>query len=74
MGELLILDETGHSKSIWDTSDSAQVEAAKATFNSLKDKGYIAYKVADNGDKGEIMHSFDAHAGKMIMSPPIVGG
>jgi hypothetical protein len=73
-GEMAILDRTGHSRQIWDPRNPDEVEAARATFNKLKGKGYIAYKVKPDGSEGEIMTTFDPQAEKMIMAPPVVGG
>lgn len=72
--ELNVLDTTGHSRTIWDPNVPAEVEAAKATFDGLRAKGYIAYQVKKDSEAGEIMRTFDPEAGKMILSPPLRGG
>ena len=73
-GELCIMDHTGDTKTIWDVDNPDEVAAAKAQFDALKKKGYLAYSVKENGKKGELVTSFDAQAGKIIMSPPMAGG
>lgn len=73
-GELISMDHTGDTKVIWDHKNADEVEAARATFNSLKKKNYIAYTVKKDGDKGEIIREFDPTAEKIIMSPQMVGG
>jgi len=72
--ELRVIDETGDSKTTWDVNNPDEVEAARETFNKLKEKKYIAYSVKRNGKKGEIINEFDPDAGMIIMSPPVVGG
>ena len=72
--ELAILDHTGDTKIIWDSEKPAEVDHARETFNAMKKKGYIAYKVNKKGDQGEVMREFDPDAEKMIMAPQTVGG
>jgi hypothetical protein len=74
MNELAVMDRTGDTKLIYDPGNADEVDAARTTFRNLKKKGFIAYKVSGNGDKGEILTEFDATAGKIIMAPPMVGG
>lgn len=73
-GMMHILDKTGDTKVIWDSKNADEVDAAEAQFDSLRSKGFIAYKVNKKGDKGEVITTFDPTAEKIILSPPIVGG
>lgn len=73
-GELCAIDQTGDTKTIWDKNNPDEVEAAKATFDRLKGKGYLAYKVSKDGSKGEVIRDFDPDAEKIILSPPMQGG
>lgn len=72
--ELAVMDHTGDTKTIWDPNVPAEVEAAKAQFDALKKKGYMAYRVSGDHGKGEMLKEFDPKAGKIIMSPPLAGG
>lgn len=74
VNEMAILDGTGDTKIIWDPHNKDETDAAKAQFDTLKKKGFIAYTVNKNGDKGEIIKEFDKNAEKIILSPPMVGG
>ena len=74
VGELIVMDITGDTKTVWNADRPEEVEAAKAQFDSLKKKGYIAYKVDKKGEKGEIMREFDSKAESVILSPPMRGG
>lgn len=73
-GEMCIIDRTGDTKVIWDAKNEDEVEAARATFKSLKKKGYLAYSVSKDGSKGEVLHDFDPKAEKIILSPAMQGG
>jgi hypothetical protein len=72
--EMCTLDATGDTKLIWSPDAPDEVDAARATFNTLKKKGYLAYRVRPGGDKGEAMGEFDPRAEKVILIPPLVGG
>ena len=72
--ELAVMDETGDTKTMWDKNNPDEVKQAEKTFKKLKDKNYIAYNVKSNGKQGEVMHTFDPKAEKVIMVPPVVGG
>ncbi len=72
---LHVLDQTGDTRTMWDPNVDEEVKAAKAQFDSLKKKGYLAYRVdPDTGNKGQVMREFDPKAGKIIMQPQMVGG
>jgi len=73
-GEIAVMDGTGDSKFMWDPKNPDEVAAAKAQFDALKKKGYIAFTVDKKGDKGELISKFDPELEKIIMTPPIAGG
>lgn len=72
--ELVILDRTGDTKIIWDPDKPVEVESARQSFNNLRAKGYMAYKVDRDGGKGEVIKQFDPLATKIILAPQMVGG
>ena len=72
--EMAVMDETGDTKLMWSEDSHEEVEAAKATFDRLRKKGYVAYSVNKKGDKGEIMTEFDPAAEKIILAPQMKGG
>ena len=74
MGELAIIDQTGDTKVIWDKDNPDEVEAAEDQFDTLTEKGFIAYAVKKSGEAGRKIKKFVADAGKIIMIPPIAGG
>ena len=74
-GLLEVMGVEGDTKTVWDPTNEDEVENAEATFDRLKEKGYIAYRVVDEGGtKGEVMTKFNPDAGRMIMAPPLQGG
>ena len=74
MGELRELGPQGDTRLTWDPDEEAEVEAARDTFDTLKKKGYFAYKVKKSGDKGKVATKFDPDAEKIIMALPMQGG
>ena len=75
MGVMQIMDaQYGHKNEVWDPNNGDEVETAQNTFDDLRAKGYIAFRVDRAGEKAEIMTEFDPEAGKMIMSPAPAGG
>ncbi len=73
--EMAFLDATGDTKKIWNKDSPEEVEDAKRSFDYFtKEKRYLAFKVQDNGDKGEQVREFNAAYGKMIFVPPMKGG
>jgi len=74
MGELAIIDGTGDTKVLWDKNNEDEVEAAEEQFDTLIEKGFTAYSVKKDGEKGKKITKFDSDAGKIIMVPKIIGG
>lgn len=74
MGQLRVMDRQGDTRVMWDPSNNDEVAAARNTFDELKGKGHLAYKVDRKGEPGEVIRSFDPQAGKIIMAPPMAGG
>lgn len=73
-GTLHVMDRTGDTKIMWSSDNPDEVEAAKATFDSLKKKKFLAYTVREDGEKGEVIRDFDKTAERIIMAPQLVGG
>jgi hypothetical protein len=74
MGEFRILGPEGDTKTIWDPENEEEVEIARETFDRLTKKGYNAFNVDAKGKKSTRMEKFDPSAGKIILTPPVVGG
>lgn len=64
----------GDKKEMWDRHNEDEIACAKQTFDKLRKKGYLAWKVKKDGSKAEQMKEFDPDAESMILSPPVQGG
>jgi hypothetical protein len=73
-GDLCVLDESGDNRIQWDRYNPEQVAAAKARFDELKSKRYLAYRVSRGGWQGEVIDKFDPNAERIIMNAQMVGG
>ena len=73
---LHIMDSSGDTRLMWDPRNADEVDTAKAAFDAAKAKGMVAYTVDPNsGEKtGTVIREFDEKAGKIIMTPQLVGG
>lgn len=73
---LHICDPSGDTRLMWDPRNKDEVATAKAAFDAAKAKGMLAYRVdPKTGDSsGEVIREFDKKAGKVIMTPQLVGG
>lgn len=69
-----ILDDTGDTKIMWNPRDTDEVKNAKRSFSELKGKGFRAFKVKRDGDKGAPIEEFDKDAEKIIFIPQMAGG
>jgi len=74
MGELHYLSEEGDTKVIWNPDNQDEVDAAEAQFDTLAEKGFTAFAVKKDGEKGKKITTFEPNAGKIIMVPKIGGG
>lgn len=73
--ELSIMNHTGDTKVVWDPDNPDEVAAAKIQFDTLKGKGFAAFRVqGPKGEQGEQITEFDPKAVKMILIPPMRGG
>jgi hypothetical protein len=68
------MGKTGDKKEIWNPRIPEEVESAEDTFDSLREKGYLAFTVNEDGSQGDQITEFDPKAGKMLMVPQMVGG
>ena len=66
--------DDGDLKTIYNIDNEDEVAAARKTFNDLKAKGFTAFHVKKDGEKGTRMDEFDAQAGTYIMVPQYKGG
>lgn len=69
------LDKTGDTRVMWDRGNPDEVAAARAQFEALTGKGYMAYKAeGKDGHQGEVIRKFDPKAERIILVRQLVGG
>lgn len=73
-GEICCMNKHGDTPLRWRRGVGVEVDAARAHFDTLKGKGYAAYKETAGGERGEIIRSFDVNAERIVMVPPVSGG
>jgi|HubBroStandDraft_2_1064218.scaffolds.fasta_scaffold69364_5 hypothetical protein len=67
--------EHGDKRETWDPDEADEVASARATFDSLRDKGYVVYRAEGRrGLQGEVMRTFDPAAGRLIAVKQNRGG
>jgi hypothetical protein len=75
MGEMRIADKVaGDLKVIWDKKKRDEVESARNQFDAMMKKGYLAFSVKKDGEKGKVVKEFDEDAEMLILSPKLQGG
>ena len=71
IGTLSHLNHEGDTTYSWNRKNKTECDAAKEHFNSLKTKGFLAFKVNRIGCKQKKpTEEFDPKAGKYIYTPP----
>jgi hypothetical protein len=69
------LNKTGDTRVMWDRANSDEVAAARAQFEALTKKGFIAYRAeGKEGTRGEVIRKFDPEAERIILVRQLVGG
>ena len=71
---MVILDQTGDTKHIWDRNSEAEVEEARSLFDRMTKRGMVAWSVTRKGDKDQRITAFDPQAEKIIFAPALQGG
>ena len=73
-GEMSVIGQKGDTKIIFDSNNPVEVEHARKTFDELTKKGFSAFSVKRDGEKGKRMSEFDPEEEKMILVPMMRGG
>lgn len=74
IGEMRVMGRKGDTNIIWDPDNADEVAQARKTFDELRGKRFVAFRVGRGGKKGEQITEFDPGAEKMILAPPMAGG
>lgn len=69
------LSPEGDTELSWDPTSPVETEVARKAFSGLRTKGYLAYRLNDEGEHhGEQIREFDPLARAIVMVPPLQGG
>ena len=72
---MVVLDQSGDTKHIWDRNNPDEVAEARALFTRMTgERKFQAWSVTRKGDKDQRVTTFDPQAEKIIFAPALVGG
>jgi len=74
IGEMNIMDASGHKQLKWDTGTPAEIAAAQATFDRLLKNGYSAFGAKEKTAPKQVLKTFDPTMEEVVLVPRIVGG
>jgi hypothetical protein len=71
-----LTQEDGDLKVTWDRENPEDVRHARRTFDDLKARGYLAYRVEPRGREPERVQvrQFDPDDRQLVLVPPLRGG
>ena len=71
---LRVMDNTGDTRTEFNTDDAAEAKLAAERFEELTGKGYRAVVPGDNGQPGEMIKTFDPTVKETLFVPRLQGG
>jgi hypothetical protein len=74
VGEMNIMDGSGHKQLKWDTARLDEIAVAKETFDSLVERGYSGFASKQKMQPKQPIREFDPTMTEVVMVPRIVGG
>lgn len=74
LGEMSIMDSSGHKQLKWNTDNQDEMTLAKETFDNLIGKGYSAFASKEKTGEKHLISEFDSTMEELIMVPRNVGG
>lgn len=74
IGEMSIMDASGHKELKWDMNKQEEIAEAEAVFERLVRKGYSAFGSRDEAEAKQALKTFDPTMKEMVMVPRMVGG
>lgn len=74
IGEMSIMDRSGHKQLKWDTDKLDEIAVAKETFDTLVKRGYSAFASKTKAEPKHTIKEFDPTMEDMVMVPRTVGG
>jgi hypothetical protein len=74
VGEMSIMDWSGHKELKWNTDQPDEVGLAKETFDKLIKEGYSAFAAKTKAEQKQSIREFDPTMEETVMVPRIIGG
>lgn len=74
VGEMSIMDSSGHKELKWNTDNLDEIAVAKETFDNLVKKGYTAFGSKSKAEAKHSIKEFDPTMEDVVMVPRTVGG
>lgn len=74
VGEMSIMDRSGHKELKWDMDKLEEIAVAKETFDTLLKKGYSAFGSKEKAAAKHTLTEFDPTMEEVVMVPKTVGG
>lgn len=74
VGEMSIMDSSGHKELKWNMDKLEEIAVAKSTFDKLVKEGYSAFGAHTKSDPKQAIKEFDPTMEDVVMVPRIVGG
>lgn len=74
IGEMNIMDRSGHKQMRWNTDKLDEILAAKETFDSLVKEGYSAFGSKTKTEAKHLVKEFDPTMEELVVVPRTVGG
>jgi hypothetical protein len=74
VGEMSIMDRSGHKQVKWNTDKLDEIAVAKDTFDTLVKEGYSAFGSKTKMEAKHTIKEFDPTMEELVMVPKVVGG
>ena len=74
LGEMSIMDRSGHKQLKWHTDKDDEMTMAKETFDHLVGKGYSAFASEKKAETKHLIREFDPTMEETVLVPRNVGG
>jgi hypothetical protein len=74
IGQMNIMDRSGHKELKWDTAKLDEVLVARQTFDAFMKKGYTAFGSKEKAEAKRLVREFDPTMEELVIVPKTVGG
>jgi len=74
VGEMSIMDKSGHKELKWNTDNLEEIAVAKDTFDNLVKRGYTGFGSKTKAEAKHTLKEFDPTMEEVVMVPRTVGG